>query len=255
MKQKIKILYGIIIINVLLTGCASRQQLAFKSIEGKTHTAVTPVPSTFEWAASWWMPRFEAVNERLKKGNVDLLFIGNSITHGWENTGKEIWDQYYESRNAVNMGFSGDRTEHVLWRLEHSDFSNISPKLAVVMIGTNNSNNDDYTAGEIADGIIAICQRLRNKFPGMKILLLAIFPRGSEPSPQRQKNSQASLMASQVADGKTIHYLDINAAFLMNDGILSEEIMPDYLHPNLEGYRIWAEVMEWKIAKLLGEED
>ena len=184
---------------------------------------------------------------------MDLLFIGNSITHGWENTGKKYWDRYYASRNAVNMGFGGDWTQHVLWRLDHSDFSHISPKLAVVLIGTNNSNGNDNTAQEIADGIIAICGRLRARLPKMKILLLAIFPRGPEPCAQRDKIAAASLLASKIADGKMIHYLEITKHFLSDDGKISPSIMPDYLHPNEEGYRIWAEAMEPIVSVLLGE--
>ena len=233
-----------------LAGCASRQQQLFQSVEGKTHSAVTPAARA---NVEWWMPRQDAVNERLSQGDVDILYIGDSITHGWENTGRTIWDRYYAPRKAVNMGFSGDRTQHVLWRLDHSDFENVSPKLAIIMIGTNNSNREDNTAEEIGDGIIMICDRLRTRFPGMKILLLAIFPRGAGPSSQREKNAEASIIASQLADGKSIYYLDINQSFLTADGMLSETIMPDLLHPNLEGYRIWAETIEPTVAMLLGE--
>jgi len=137
---------------------------------------------------SWWTLRNDAVNERVKQGNVDLLMIGDSITHGWEGGGKKIWDKYYEPRNAVNMGFGGDRTQHVLWRLEHGHMEGISPKLAVIMIGTNNSNGDDNTAEEIAEGIIAICKKHRAGCPKMKILILAIFPRGPEASEQRERH-------------------------------------------------------------------
>lgn len=202
---------------------------------------------------SWWTQRNDAVNERVKKGNVDLLFIGDSITHSWESGGKKYWDRYYAPRNAVNMGFSGDRTQHVLWRLDHGHLEGISPKLAVLMIGTNNSNGNDNTAEEIADGIIAICEKLRVKCPRTKILILSIFPRGPEPSAQRQKNDKASLLASKKADGKMIHYLDINDKFLTKDGFLTKKIMPDYLHPNEAGYKIWAEAIEPKVAKLMGE--
>jgi beta-glucosidase len=202
---------------------------------------------------STWRLRREAVNARLKKGNVDLLFVGDSITRRWEDTGKKYWDKYYEHRNAVNMGFGGDLTQHVLWRLDHSDFENISPKLAIVLIGTNNSNGDDYTAEEIAEGITAICKKLRSKLPKTKILLLAIFPRDREPSAQRQKNAKASLLASRIADNKMIYYLDIGKAFLTKDGTLPEEIASDCLHLDEEGYRIWAEAMEPKILELMGE--
>ncbi|MHC4626658.1 MAG: platelet-activating factor acetylhydrolase IB subunit [Planctomycetota bacterium] len=214
----------------------------------KQHSAVEPAHRH-----SWWTLRNDAVNERVKQGNVDLLMIGDSITHGWEGGGKKYWERYYAPRNAVNMGFSGDRTQHVLWRLEHGHLAGISPKLAVLMIGTNNSNGKDNTAEEIADGIIAICRKLRAECPRMKILILAIFPRGPEPSDQRQKNAKASLLASKLADGKTIHYLDISDKFLTADGFLSKKVMPDYLHPDEAGYKIWAEAIEPKVAELMGE--
>jgi beta-glucosidase len=249
MRRKITDIVVLLLAGLMLVGCASQQELAFKSVEGKSHSAVKPVPR----ADQWWGPRHNAVNERLKQGNVDLLFIGDSITHSWENTGKEIWDAYYAPRNAVNMGFGGDRTQHVLWRLDNSNFKGLSPKLAVIMIGTNNSNGKDNTAEEIADGIIALCHRLRTKLPKTRILLLAIFPRNAGPSAQRQKNDQASMLASKVAGGKMIHYLDINSRFLTKDGLLSTDIMPDYLHPNKAGYKIWAEAIEPKVAELMGE--
>ncbi len=216
--------------------------------EEKQHSAVSSAHRH-----SWWTLRNNAVNERVKKGNVDLLFIGDSITHSWESGGKKYWDQYYARRNAVNMGFSGDRTQHVLWRLDHGHLEGISPKLAVLMIGTNNSNGNDNTAEEIADGIIAICKKLRTKCSKTKILILAIFPRGPEPSDQREKNAKASLLASKIADGKMIHYLDTNDKFLTKDGFLTKNIMPDYLHPNEAGYKIWAEAIETKVAELMGE--
>ena len=219
-----------------------------QATEQKQNSATTP-----ENRHNWWTLRNEAVNERVKQGNVDLLMIGDSITQGWENAGKTIWDKYYAHRNAVNMGFNGDRTQHVLWRLENGHLESISPKLAVVMIGTNNSNRDDNTAEEISEGIIAICKKIREKCSKTKILLLAIFPRGPEPSPQRQKNAKASLLASKIADDKMIYYMNINDKFLIDKKFLSMKIMPDYLHPNEEGYKIWAEAIEPKVAELMGD--
>jgi beta-glucosidase len=245
MRRKITAIVVLLLTSIVLVGCASYEGPAFKSVKGKKHSAVTPVRRN----DPWWGPRHDAVNKRLKHGNADLLFIGDSITQGWETAGREIWNTYYAPRNAVNMGFGGDRTQHVLWRLDHSNLGGLSPKLAIVMIGTNNPN----TAEEIADGIITICHRLRTKLPRTKILLLAIFPRNAGPSAQRQKNDQASLLASRVADGKMIHYLDINSRFLTEDGLLTKDIMPDYLHPNKAGYKIWAEAIEPKVAELMGE--
>ena len=232
------------------------------SVKLGTNRAVTPVPRPDK---SWWMPRHQGVLDREAKGNVDLLMIGDSITHFFDKRGKAVWDKYYAPRNAVNLGFSGDRTEHVIWRLQHGELDGISPKLAVIMIGTNNSNGDEYTAEEIADGIKAIVCLVHTKLPETKILVLAIFPRGDAAqrhnkklhaatyNAQWAKNDKASELASKVADGKTIFYLDINKAFLNDKGELTRDIMPDLLHPNAKGYEIWAKAMEPTVAKLMGD--
>ncbi len=122
-----------------------------------------------------------------------------------------------------------------------------------MMIGTNNSG--DNTAEEIADGSKAIVAKLRQKLPTTKILMLAIFPRGDKADPKREKNAKASEIASKVADGKMVHYLDIGQKFQQPDGSLSKEIMPDALHLSAEGYKIWAESIEPKVAELLGEKE
>ena len=119
------------------------------------------------------------------------------------------------------------------------------------MIGTNNSYINP--AEEISDGIKVICKILRTKLPKTKILLMAIFPRGQEPSPQRETNDNASEIASKIADGKMIHYININDRFLKEDGTLPKKIMPDYIHLSLKGYKIWAEAIESKLAELMGE--
>ena len=226
----------------------TQQEQVFASVEGKTYSAVTPTIK----ADRSWIPHHNRINDQLKKGDVDLLYIGDSITEGWSGAGRAIWRQYYAPRKAVNMGIGGDRTEHVLWRIDNSDFSKIDPKLAIVMIGTNNSN--DNTAEEIADGIILICKKLRTRLLDMKILLLAIFPRDETQTPRRDKIYKASEIASQIADDKTIFYMDINKKFLADDGVtLPSSIMPDYLHPNAAGYKIWAEAIEPKVAELMGE--
>lgn len=218
------------------------------SAQEAKHVAVTPVPREGNW-----VKRHESFNERVKQGNVDLVFIGDSITQGWEGNGKEAWQKSYGKRNAVNLGIGGDRTQHVLWRLDNGNIEGIKPKLAVLMIGTNNSNGKDNTAEEIADGIKAIVARLKAKLPETKVLILAVFPRGPMPNPQREKNAQASELASKVADGKQVHYLDIGPKFLTAEGGLDKEIMYDFLHLTPKGYQIWADAIEPKVAELLGE--
>jgi beta-glucosidase len=216
-----------------------------------SHKAVTPVPRP---EVKSWMPRHQAVLDRVAQGNVDLLMIGDSITHGWEMSGKPVWDKYYAPRNAVNMGFGGDRTENVLWRLENGEIDNIHPKLAVLLIGTNNSNGNSHTPEQIADGIKAIVCMLRTKLPETKVLILAILPRGDASAvAQRAKNAKASELAAQMADGKMIFFLDINKALLNEEGELTRDVMPDLLHPQEKGRKLWAEAMEPTIAKLMGE--
>ena len=219
------------------------------STPGK-HTAVAATPHFTDW----WLKRHESLNARARRGEADLIFLGDSITHAWEVAGAEVWEKYYGDRKAVNMGIGGDRTQHVLWRLDHGNIEGVSPKVVVLMIGTNNSNGDEHTAEEIADGIVAIVEKLRAKLPRTKVLLLAIFPRGEGPGPQREKNAQASRLAAKIADGMMIHYLDIGERFLGPDQTLSRAIMPDLLHLSPAGYEIWAESIDPKLVELLGED-
>ncbi len=211
-------------------------------------STVVPVPRE-----GGWIQRHNSFNERVKQGDVDLLMIGDSITQGWEGNGKEAWAKHLAPRKAVNLGIGGDRTQHVLWRLQNGNLNGIQPKLAVLMIGTNNSNGDDNTAEEIAAGIEAIVKNLRENLPETKVLVLGIFPRGEKPNPQREKNAKASETASKLADGEHVFYLDIGEKFLTPDGTLTREIMPDFLHLSPQGYTIWAEAIEPEVARLTGE--
>ena len=204
------------------------------------------------WHKSAWLERHNAFNERIKKGNVDLLMIGDSITHWWDKAGKKIWDHYYANRNAVNLAISGDRTEHVLWRLENGNIDGISPKLAVLMIGTNNhmSSPPEVTARDIR----LIVKKLHTKLPSTKILVLAIFPRGGgDDDGARQINMKVNDLIANIGDGNMVHYLNINPAFL-NERQLRQNLIPDGTHPNEKGYAAWAEAMEPTIAKLLNDE-
>lgn len=226
---------------------AMPQHLAVGADEAPKHAAVTPVPRE-----GGWVKRHESFNERVKKGNVDLLLIGDSITQGWEGAGKEVWKKHYDRRNAVNLGIGGDRTQHVLWRLDNGNVEGIEPKLAVLMIGTNNSGTN--TSQEIADGVKAIVDKLRTKLPKTKVLVLAVFPRGANKDDAKRKvNEGANAIFAKLADDKNVFYLDIGPKFLAEDGTLSKEIMPDLLHLSPKGYQIWADSIESQVAKLMGE--
>ncbi|MCC6966273.1 MAG: acetylglucosamine-6-sulfatase [Nitrospira sp.] len=203
---------------------------------------------------SWWMERHDRTVSRIRQGPVDLLFIGDSITQGWEEDGRPVWDQYYAGRRAMNLGYNSDQTDNVLWRLQHGELDGITPKLAVVMIGTNNSAMREDPPENTTAGIRAILTTLRTRLPGTRILLLAIFPRGlTNDDPLRRVNEAVNARLPSLADQRQVFFLNINRRFLDADGRLSAEIMPDALHPSALGYRIWAEGMEGMIRKLLGE--
>lgn len=205
-------------------------------------------------SGDWWMPRHEAkLAEKEAMESVDLLWVGDSITHGWESTGKSVWDEYYANRNALNLGFSGDRTEQVLWRIEHGEVDGISPKLIVMMIGTNNTGHRQDPAGETAAGVSAIIDQLKSKMPEAKILLLGIFPRDATvDGPMRKLNADINNKLVSMADSDSVTYMNIGDEFLDENGGLPKSIMPDLLHPNAAGYKIWAEAIEPFVAKNLG---
>ncbi|MHC4948546.1 MAG: GDSL-type esterase/lipase family protein [Planctomycetota bacterium] len=212
------------------------------------HAAVTPAARTGPHHE-----RFLALNERVQAGPVDLVFIGDSITQGWEGAGREVWHRHYGDRNAVNLGISGDRTQHVLWRLEHGNVDGIAPRAAIVMIGTNNSNGNDHPVREIAEGVAAVVAALRERLPETRILLLDIFPRGERPNPQRGKVLQVNQLLRKLDDGDHVRFLAIGHRFVEADGTISRDVMPDFLHLSPAGYEIWAEAIEAPLAELMGE--
>ena len=217
--------------------------------EAKPNNAVVPAPRDANW-----VKRSEGFNEEIKKRDkVDLVLIGDSITDGWR--GKEIakvWKEFYEKRNAVNLGIGGDQTQHVLWRLDHGNVDGIKPKLAVLMIGTNNSGSN--TSEQIAEGVKAIVEKLRTKLPETKVLVLAIFPRGeNNENKNRKVNAGANAIIAKLADDKNVFFLDIGPKFTDASGNLSKEVMPDLLHLNEKSYRTWAESTEEMVKKLMGE--
>ena len=215
------------------------------------HSGVDPVPRPDQS----WKDRHESINKRVTEvgEKAQLIFIGDSITQGWEGDGKEVWARYYAQRNAINLGIGGDRTQHVLWRLENGNLNGLKPKAAVVMIGTNNSNGEDNTPGQIVDGVSAIVKKLREKLPQAKVLLLAIFPRSENFSTQRGKVLQVNQVIRKLADEQNVFWIDFGQQFVDGDGLIPRELMPDYLHLSKRGYEMWAEAIEDKISSVLGD--
>lgn len=220
----------------------------------ETADALTPAPLEAEWAIEWWMPRHEEKLKEHGRESAKLLFLGDSITHGWENAGKETWDKYYSGLGAYNIGFSGDRTENVLWRLQHGEADGINPEVAILMIGTNNTGHRQDSPDCTARGIEMILDELNTRLPNTKVLLLAIFPRSESPNDElRQLNQNINSKIEKFAEREFVTFLDINRVFLNDDGLLSGDIMPDRLHPNEYGYQLWAEAMDQYLQTLLDE--
>jgi len=222
-------------------------------------STVVPVTQDRSWPQYDWAKRHELTSAAVKKSKPQILFIGDSITHffGGEQfdkyalRGQHTWGEFYASRNPGNLGFGWDKTENVLWRLQHGAVDAISPKLVVMMIGTNNTGN--CSASDIAAGIEAIVLELEKHLPQSKILLLGIFPRGEKPNPAREKIAEINRIIAKLDGTHHVAFLDIGAKFLTPEGLITKDIMPDFLHPNEKGYRIWAEAIEPTVKKLMGE--
>ncbi len=200
----------------------------------------------------WWKQRHQQKLKEVKKGGHELVFIGDSITQGWEGHGKATWEEFYGDRKALNLGYSGDRTEHVLWRLLNGELDGVDPKAYVLMIGTNNSGHRQAPPEETAGGIKLILELLRDRSPEAEILLLSVFPRDEQPDGKLRKiNDGINEIIKGHADDGRIHWLDMTDTFLNDEGVLTKEVMPDALHPQGKGYRMWAEAMEPKLEELL----
>jgi len=222
--------------------------------EYRVHSALIPAHRKSE---KWWKTRHLKFNKKTKNKKHELLFIGDSITQAWENGGKSVWNKYYKKRNALNLGISGDRTEHVIWRLNNGNLHNQQhqAKVAVVMIGTNNTGHQEQAPSETVEGVERILSTLRARCPNTKILLLGIFPRGQNPDdPKRIINVEINKQLAKFDNGQRIHFLDIGEHFIESDGTISKAVMPDYLHLTAKSYQVWAEAMEEKICELGGWE-
>jgi len=204
----------------------------------------------------WWPQRHEQkvkeTQAHRERADLQLLFLGDSITQGWENVGRESWDKYFAPHQAANYGFAGDSTQHVLWRVLNGECEGLNPKVITLLIGTNNVRHGDFTPEQITDGIRAVVSALREKCPNSKILLLGILPRGADATDiLRRKSDQVNALLPSIADQRQVHFLNVNAKLLRDDGRLEKSISPDSLHLSAEGYRILATELEPKIKEML----
>ena len=202
-----------------------------------------------------WHTRHARVMEWKARTQPEIVLIGDSITHFWGGEpsdaparGPIAWRGLFGNTPVLNLGFGWDRTQNVLWRIEHGELDGIKPRAVVIHIGTNNTsatpNARANTAAEIVEGIAAACTRIREKLPDARIILMAIFPREEKPDAPRRKliNETNRLLTAYAAD-KQITLLDIGPALLAPDGTLPRAMMSDFCHPTEAGYRIWADAL------------
>ena len=247
MKKLTSLLVGL---SLLFSACAClhKSQTPKRNFSANNN-AIVPVERT-DQLRNWWVERHASVLKQVKEHpGTQLIFIGDSITQGWESA-NDIWSYYFGAYEPINMGFGGDTTQHVLWRLDHGSLDGISPKVAVLLIGVNNAALGN-TAEQIAEGTTMIVDRLRARLPRTKVLILGIFPWGEKPNSGRAICSRVNEIVAKLADNKHVFYLDFGQNFLNPDQTLSKDIMPDFLHPNRIGYQIWGISIKDKLAELM----
>ena len=194
---------------------------------------------------------------RAKSGPIGLLFLGDSITHQWQ-TAPHIWDHYFGKYQPANFGIGGDQTQHVIWRIAEGELDAISPKVVVLLIGTNNCG--PYSAEEISAGIQKIISLIHEKIPATKVLALGTFPRGprinADGNPDNWESHMEKIRAvnadlAALDNGDTIRHLDLTKNFTNEDGTIPKIIMPDQVHLTPAGYQLWADAMHPLLTEML----
>ena len=197
-----------------------------------------------------WYADVQRKFDRYGGKHFDIVFDGDSIMNRWEITGREIWAQRYAGISA-DFGIEGDRVENVLWRLSKGQVDGIDPKVVVLMIGTNNSGRN--SAEEIAEGIKRLVAEYESRCPNAHIILFGIFPRGQKPNDGgRRKVAAVNEKIKLLDDGKRVTYLDLSSKMIEADGSISPDMMPDFVHPTLKGYQIWADALQPVVDKYVG---
>ena len=244
-----------VLLALTLAAVLTLSRLPLTLAESAPNTAVVPV-AKLENDSYDWYTRHEAVLKVKDKINPEIVMIGDSITHFWAGPpeagnprGQRAWLELFGQRRVLNLGFGWDRTQNVLWRLDHGEFDGLRPRYVVINIGTNNfsatSNAGANTPAEVAEGIRTICTRIRTKSPESRIILMGVFPRGAKPdAPFRSKILALNKLLAEVAKAPGIRLLDIAQQFLLRNGELPRRLMSDFCHPTEEGYAIWASALK-----------
>lgn len=216
----------------------------------------SPVPAMAIRGGNYWPDRYLEKRNEIADGDgeYDIVMVGDSITHHWERArGRELFAELKKKYKILNLGYGGDRTEHVAWRMENGELEGYKAKLFTLMIGTNNTGHNKSRPKAIAEGIKRIIGDIREKHPESKIALMPIFPRGAAAGDKlRANNESVNEIIKGYADGQTVLWLDFNAKFLSEDGSLSKDVMYDLLHPTEKGFQIWWSALEPVVQEIVG---
>lgn len=215
-------------------------------------SGTNPAPRTIEYpwmSVAAWDKMYAEDIAVAEKGGVDLLFVGDSITAGWN---WEIWQKNFAPYNPANFGIGGDHSGNLLWRLKYGHAEKLNPKVVVVLIGVNNFGHLHETPTQVFQGIKANVVLLRKIYPNANILVNGVFPfEESATSPKRVQVKEVNALVAKLGDNKHIFVKDYGALFLQADGTISKDVMGDFLHPTAIGYQIWADAMLPDIKTLM----
>jgi beta-glucosidase len=199
-----------------------------------------------------WRGRVAQLDQQLARINrnaANLVFLGDSLTQGWEPT---MFAQFFGHRRALNLGVAGDFTQGLLWRLQAGQWGSMRPALVVLLIGTNNSAAGGR-AEDIALGIAEVIRFIHARSPQTRVLLLGLLPRGADASdPVRQVNLRVNQLIQRCADGRATIYLDAGALMVSADGRLSDQVAFDRLHLTMVGYAILGAAIAPTVQAVLG---
>lgn len=230
-------------------------QPAAKSLDTSVNTAVVPVPRLEQDSYNWWVRHALVLGARAA-AEPDVVLFGDSITHFWAGeprahiaNGPRAWAETFGARRVLNLGFGWDRTQNVLWRLDHGEFDGLRPKLVVLNIGTNNfsatGSSRANTPDEVAAGIRAIRERLRRLSPSTHVLVMGVLPRGHAPTDFFRAPIAAlnAILTRELAGDPGTTFLDIGRRYLDAQGRMAPALMPDGTHPSEDGYAIWGRAL------------
>lgn len=209
---------------------------------------LTAVPGFYAEQPEAWLQFHKSFARRAKDGEVDVLFLGDSITQGWGGPGRDVWDKSFAPLKAAFFGLGGDKTGNLLWRLDHGEIEGLAPKVVVLMIGVNNLWSGENSSVEVADGIHAVVKKLRTKLPQSKVLVMGILPTGKDPAGlDRVRAAMVNTISASIGNGGDIRFVDLSALFLTPGGNLLEgAYAQDDLHLTSRGYEILAKgILPW----------